>query len=185
MVCSDAEQLVELAHVDVSIFLCILIVVILVHPDAYVDARFLMLVLAQGLTVHRLVHFSLLLSLLIIVNDLKLDRSWPQLRLLFDLLEWVISLQSFSINCNAFYSELFLSILSSLLRWVDVAHRTLRTHYVTVSLALSHRCRRVVLGKHLRALRRLDASVLSWRRLTLRRRSSSLLRCILSFLLLT
>ena len=77
MVCSDAEQLVELAHVDVSIFLCILIVVILVHPDAYVDARFLMLVLAQGLAVHRLVHFSLFLSLLIIVNDLKLDGSWP------------------------------------------------------------------------------------------------------------
>ena len=185
MVCSDAEQLVELAHVDVSIFLCILIVVILVHPDAYVDARFLMLVLAQGLAVHRLVHFSLFLSLLIIVNDLKLDGSWPHWRLLFDLLEWVISLQSFSINCNSFYPELFLSILSSLLRWVDVAHSALRTHYITVSLALSHCCRGVVLGKHLRALWWLDASVLSWRRLTLRRRSSSLLRRILSFLLLT
>ena len=35
---SDSQQLVQLAHVDIPILLGVLIVVILVHTDAYVDA---------------------------------------------------------------------------------------------------------------------------------------------------
>lgn len=43
---SNSEQLVQLAHVNVPIFLCIFVVVILIHTDSYVDSRFLVLVLA-------------------------------------------------------------------------------------------------------------------------------------------
>lgn len=65
--------MVQFAHVDIPILLCILIVVVLVHADAYVDARLLVLVLRQWLSVVRLVQVTLFLGLLVVVYHLELN----------------------------------------------------------------------------------------------------------------
>ena len=49
-------------------------IVIVVHPDAYVDARFLILVIAKRVATVQVAQVTLLLSLFIIVDDLKLDQ---------------------------------------------------------------------------------------------------------------
>lgn len=71
---SDSEQLIKLSHVYISVFLCVLIVVLVVHADAYMDSGLLILVLAQPVCCIHITQIPLLLSLFIIVDDLKLDR---------------------------------------------------------------------------------------------------------------
>ena len=104
---SNAEELIELSHVNISVLVLVFIEFFLV--ETYMDSRFLMIEFRLGAvpiaTVIQVALF-LLLCFFIIVDNLKLDLwLWPVhlllLPMLFKLLERVVPMQPTSINFHA------------------------------------------------------------------------------------
>lgn len=138
------------------------------------DAGLLVLILRQWLAVVRLIQVTLLLGLLIVVyhpelhHRLLLDPAVAWVRVMtLQLLERVISLETLSVYGHAFDPGGFplltaLLLLASFHWWVNVSHSSLGTHNIAITLTFFHAtsCRWVMLSKHLRALRLLDASIL-------------------------
>ena len=110
-----------------------------------------MLVLTQWLTIHIFLKLSLFNSFFIIVDNFELDL-WlrPISRTMINLLERIVSLQTFSIDGHWIYSKIcFGAPLSFFHRWIEISHCALGAHDVAVPLTFFHSsCRRVVFSKY-------------------------------------